>query len=166
MVGALIAAACSAITRAAILMAGIGTYTFYEEFDLLIEKNCELVKFGKVLSIILKLYYKLAMIYAYRFPSSTIKVFGHTLKYWLSFESATNSIFSRLENVDVPLYLVHGKNDLMALYESAYDLYEKFNLKGKNIVFKILDSGHDLSGNIKQIICEALDWAKEKLEYD
>lgn len=166
MVGALLTAECNAITKAAILIAGIGSYNFYKEADILIEKNCELIKFGKALSIVLKVYYKLAMAFAYQFPNSTIKLFGHTLKYWVSFESATNAIFSNLENIDTPLYLVHGKNDLMSLYESAYDLYEQFKSNGKNIVFKTLDSGHDLNDSIEEVICEALDWVKEELKHD
>lgn len=162
MVGALLTEECAAITKASILIAGVGSYNFYKEADLLIDKNCEAIKFGKFISYAIKAYYRLAMLYAHQFPNSTMKLFGHTLKSWISFERATYMILSSLEKVSVPLYIIHGKNDLMALYESGEDLYKQLKSKGKIVAFKTLDEGHNLNEHLDQIIKDALCWLKNQ----
>jgi len=97
-------------------------------------------------------------------PDSITKGYmGYPYNMWSSF------MFYRpredLVQIDIPILMIHGSEDIMSPVESSRFVKEEFEKTGKSNLHYIEyeGKGHDLGGDFERVINDMVNWFNEKV---
>lgn len=105
------------------------------------------------------------LIYINKFPNSIDKyVFGHPYKKWYGFMK-----YKPLDyyvDIEIPILLIHGSDDINCHVESARYLKDKFTEVGKENLdyIELADMDHSFNDNQELLVKIINDWLLDKNE--
>lgn len=70
-----------------------------------------------------------------------------------------------LVQIDIPILMIHGSEDIMSPVESSRFVKEEFEKIGKSNLHYIEyeGKGHDLGGDFERVINDMVNWFNEKV---
>ena len=64
-----------------------------------------------------------------------------------------------IENVNIPVLIVHGESDMAVRYESGVEAFERLKNRGYDVELYSFDGAHVMN---REIVGKAIEWMKDR----